>query len=219
MSEMMEVRHGEVIQEVPNGLPDGIEQDGQYSLSLSPDTPIENWLQAIDYYDEKTAFVGNVEKIIQFHHGDLLRHGRALYGQDYSQGLPDVVNKKAVETKRGYLRVAERIAPSTREKFAGLSYSHFKIAAALDYREQEAVFQQAVENNWTVRELGRAVKGDEPDEPPRLEEPTYRAVVKSIRNGCYSLYFEDAEINGEILQSLVKHKPVTLKVEIVSEGR
>lgn len=86
--------------------------------------------------------------------GDWVVFGEAHYGEAFSQGIPD----KDREHIQQCAWVAQRVSVDRRRPPHVLSWTHHRVVAGLEPEQQEQMLQQAVEQGWSVRELGDAVR-------------------------------------------------------------
>ncbi len=108
--------------------------------------------------------------------GDCLNAGKAAFGEDYSQALPDT--RKAQETYRVYKWVAEKVPVVTR--VTELSWSHHRAVAGLEPPEQARWLARAQTEGMSLKALTQALKpvaappaaeseADQPTTEPEVE--------------------------------------------------
>lgn len=127
-----------------------------------------------DVTEEELLIVGKtlktVEGAVQFWIGDWIN---ANWGK-YEHGKYDEAEKLGYDKEllRQYSFVSERIESVIR--ITVLSWSHHREVASLSSDQQKHWLQQAVENNWTVRELKDAIKKAQKPEVLELPEGKYQ---------------------------------------------
>ena len=122
-------------------------------------------------YDEWARLMETMQRLytsFQFGLGDVLNYGEAKYGEKYSQAL-DSTNA-AYQSLANYAWVSKAVPIENR--VTGLSWTHHRVAASLNYDNQRRTLQLAASQNMTVQELIYHIKGE-----PKEEE---RKPVKQI---------------------------------------
>ncbi len=104
--------------------------------------------------------------------GDLALGIEKDYGQD-SIGKYSYAIGVARKTLMNQRTIASKFSKETREKYRKLSFSHFKVLAALE--KPEAWLEKADDNDWSVETLTKEVhqaygdlKDNMEDEPPKV---------------------------------------------------
>lgn len=128
-------------------------------LSLSAETPIQQWFSAL-------GFALQVSESVPWWVGDLYLEGERLYGELAAQGLPDVATALGftqVSTIKKYAWVCQKLPqPRRLPADSGVAFSTQAEVAALEPAAQDALLAQAAKEQWTrqsMREAVRRVRG------------------------------------------------------------
>ena len=92
-----------------------------------------------------------IEGAVHFWIGDWLNYGEAAWGEMYTQALEETDYQ--LGTLRNDKWVASQVHPSRRRD--ELSWAHHYDVADLEPEEQDVLLQDAVDNQWTEREMRR----------------------------------------------------------------
>lgn len=98
-------------------------------------------------------FVERADNAVQWWVGDLINAGENMFGEEASQWFSDA-------TWRRWAWVCEKVQPALRR--ADLSFTHHEVIARLEPREQKHWLAQAAQHGWSVSELRKQLKGEEP---------------------------------------------------------
>ena len=122
--------------------------------------------------------LGNMARWSIWALGDWLLFGEAVYGEDAYQAvegnvfdrydLASRVTGLREETLRNYATLASRVAHPRRRPELHPS-THMPVTK-LEPDEQEKWLQKAIDHGWGREQLGRAVKGLDPDPPPKTQQ-------------------------------------------------
>lgn len=110
------------------------------------------------------AMLGDMQDCIRFAIGDWLLLIEQLFPEEWSQ-LAEVLNMSE-ESRREYMRVAERVPRSRRRK--GLKWSHHRAVAALEPAEQKQWLKRAADEGLSHHAMRDALResGAPPEPPP-----------------------------------------------------
>lgn len=106
-----------------------------------------------DEWEGSGKFFNFLENAIGWVVGDWLNYGENKFGEKYAQAMEGDV--RSYQTLRNYAHVAGRVPYEVRRP--ELSFSHHAEVAVLEPAQQVDMLTQAVENQWTVREIRKAV--------------------------------------------------------------
>jgi hypothetical protein len=104
------------------------------------------------------AGLQSMHKSILFLLGDWLCWGEQRFSEEFSQAIK--AKGHAVQTLLNAQWVSSRIEPSRRRE--NLSWTHHSEVAALPAADQDTLLQQAIDNEWSTRELREAVREIKP---------------------------------------------------------
>jgi len=102
----------------------------------------------------------------QFYLGDLLNYAEDMLGEVYAQLLDST--KYKLKTLQNMKWVAAQVRPSAR--YPELSWSHHSEVAKLPPPEQDSWLQQAHEQQMSVSELRKAIKGEPAEKKKKVIE-------------------------------------------------
>jgi len=136
---------------------------------------------SFDEWQDAVAFAQRAESGVAWWIGDLLNYGEAQFGEMYTQAMD--ATGLAYQTLADAKYVARRVEFSVRTE--NLSFSHHKIVAAMDQKDQTRWLKKASANSWSSADLRKAIKESNtatipasPTEPERPQEhPGEDAVV------------------------------------------
>lgn len=148
----------------------------------------------LDEYIEYGTGLIQAGKAMPWLIGDLINYGE---GRQWSQECYQVLENSGYshETVRGYAWVCNKVAYYVRSPL--LSWSHHKeIANIDDVRIQAEWVTRAIDNEWSIRELREAIRGN-------TSAPQYQAVVIHREDDSRLLIqFDSNEIRDELLHSM-----------------
>lgn len=139
--------------------------------------------------------------------GDYINFGEGTFGEKYSQVL-DLFGKRSYQTAANYSSVCRRVSRSVRR--ADLTFSHHDVVASLPDDEQIALLSEAAEHGWTVKQLRRARKGEDPNKVPKKdsddrtdEEKLVDALKASRREAVKARELEHDLRNGKVIDEVI----------------
>jgi hypothetical protein len=152
------------------------------SLTLSKDLSYEKWA-------EIGLRITRVKRFTGWALADWLNFGERKYGQVYTQAVA------RTGFQADYLAILKHVAanvdPSRRRE--NLSFTHHRLVASLEPKDQERFLSDAEENDWSQEELREAVRDfkllQEPEpvierrlprDPPMIEPESYRETGEQI---------------------------------------
>ena len=118
-------------------------------------------------YDEAKHLANGLftmDGALQWWLGDFLNSAEAIFGEDYTQLVPEGYKEKSLQQ---FKWVSSKIPP--RERRSELSYSHHMEVAKLESDERIGILENAIKDGLTVRELRQLVR---PKESRRRESKT-----------------------------------------------
>jgi hypothetical protein len=168
-------------------------------LTFKRNTPFEAW-QSI------TEGFGAHHLKGLFILGDCLRQGEEMYGDKYAQVIDP--RRYDIKTLQNAMWVCKAIASERRRK--ELSFSHHREVAGLPPKVQDALLDEAVKSNWTVRDIKKAKNEKYPD----LEKKSVK-VKRDAEKGKlkFNLNDEDAIIQcGEAVLAYFEQEEEKKKI-------
>lgn len=152
MSELIESKECKVYQ-----VPDGVYPD---RMGLVIDRKLD-WEQCQALVDH----INLAQVAIQWWVGDLLNYTNGLFGEEYMQ----LFSKWDEHTFDNWQWVAGAIPLSRRRE--KLSWSHHATVAGLIHERQDYFLSSAEQNDWSVSELRRQIKGNPQKKKKQMECP------------------------------------------------
>jgi len=122
---------------------------------------IITWDEAV----AKTHTFDGLESVVQFYIGDWLEHCEKVFGEQYAQLIP--TGKES--SWRVYQWVSASVKPEHRRR--SLKWSHHMAVAGLLQERQVYLLDQAEQNQWTVKDLWREIKGEPKHRTKSIECP------------------------------------------------
>jgi hypothetical protein len=147
------------------------EADGSLTYKRSVMTPV-GLVMPDDVTDDELVELGEIlrgmENSVQWLLGDWLNRAERVWGTVYKD-----VPEYSYQTLRDYAYVARHVELSIRNR--QLSFAHHRLVAALPPDDQQAWLDYAAQNNLSIADLRKAMKGT-----PKTDETT-GAVEKQAR--------------------------------------
>jgi N6-adenosine-specific RNA methylase IME4 len=146
-----------------------LELPGQVSatgLDLAPGLEFDEW-------ERVGGLLGRIGRSYQWWVGDWLNYGEREYGEGYAQGMD--ATGLAYDTLNGCRWVAQEVEIVRRR--TNLSFSHHKEVAHLPPGDQTRWLDRAVVNEWSVRDLRRAIRAPVELDPPAPAVGEFSTIV------------------------------------------
>ena len=145
-------------------------------LEFSPKMPFKVWQEQCEMVLGIYQFANRSAVVLW---GDLLNYGSNEYGEMYAQAVDE--SGFALTTLRNAKCWTAKLPPSRRDM--RLTPSHWQTVASCPPEDQERWQQDAYDNRWTVKELRRAIKGEQVSSAVHVDSP-------------YDVFFEGFQGSG-----------------------
>lgn len=130
------------------GMPDTV-RISDVGIEFFSDITFEDWARLM-------STLSRLETAFQFALGDTLNYGNTAYGEKYSQAMDSTGH--SYQALANYAWVARSVPHKVR--VAGLSWTHHRVVARLEEKEQASWLNLASTAQMTIDDLSGAIRGE-----------------------------------------------------------